>query len=127
METRLIDDLIDTRTTADSAIRVRDGLAVGVGSQVNVDLCFAPILPSVLAKIDGWRRQGWIGKGDFTGKQLESAYQWVKAAVGTRVLSESEINVNNRVLWDGAKVAGFHPSLSDLNTYSPGRSPSVRN
>lgn len=123
METRLIDDLIDTRTTADGAIRVRNGLAVGGGSQVNVDLCFAPTLPSVLAKIDEWRREGRIGKTDFTRGQLAKAYEWVKSAVGTRVLSESEINVNNRVLWDGAKLAGLHPSLYDLNTYPPGRSP----
>jgi choline dehydrogenase-like flavoprotein len=119
----LIDDLIDTRTTADGAIRVRNGLAVGGGSQVNVDLCFAPTLPSILAKIDGWRREGRIGKADFTKKQLGSAYEWVKSAVGTRVLSEAEINVNNRALWDGAKLAGLHPSLYDLNTYPPGNSP----
>jgi choline dehydrogenase-like flavoprotein len=123
METRLIDDLIDTRTTADGAIRVRNGLAVGGGSQVNVDLCFAPTLPSILAKIDGWRREGRIRKTDFTKKQLGSAYEWVKSAVGTRVLSEGEINVNNRALWDGAKLAGLHPSLYDLNTYPPGNSP----
>jgi choline dehydrogenase-like flavoprotein len=123
METRLIDDLIDTRSTADGAIRVRNGLAVGGGSQVNVDLCFAPTLPSIQAKIDGWRREGRIGKTDFTREQLGSAYEWVKAAVGTRVLSESEINVNNRALWDGAKLAGLHPSLYDLNTYPPGGSP----
>jgi choline dehydrogenase-like flavoprotein len=123
METRLIDDLIDTRTTADGAIRVRNGLAVGGGSQVNVDLCFAPTLPSIQAKIGEWRREGRIGRADFTQKQLASAYDWVKAAVGTRVLSESEINVNNRVLWDGARLAGLHPSLYDLNTYPPGSSP----
>ncbi len=123
METRLIDELIDTRTTADGAIRVRNGLAVGGGSQVNVDLCFAPTLPSILAKIDGWRQEGRIAKTDFTKKQLGSAYEWVKSAIGTRVLSEGEINVNNRALWDGAKLAGLHPSLYDLNTYAPGNSP----
>lgn len=123
METRLIDDLIDTRTTADGAIRVRNGLAVGGGSQVNVDLCFAPTLPSVLAKIGEWRREGRIGKADFRKQQLAGAYQWVKSALGTRVLSESEINANNRALWDGAKRAGLHPSLYDLNTYPPGKSP----
>ncbi|MGB9417762.1 MAG: NAD(P)-binding protein [Acidobacteriaceae bacterium] len=31
METRLIDDLIDTRTTTDGGIRVRNGMAVGGG------------------------------------------------------------------------------------------------
>jgi len=123
METRLIDDLIDTRTTVDGAIRVRNGLGVGGGSQVNVDLCFAPTLPSILAKIDGWRRDGRIGTADFTKDQLATAYEWVKSAIGTRVLSESEINLNNRALWDGAKLAGLHPSLYDLNTYPPGKSP----
>jgi choline dehydrogenase-like flavoprotein len=123
METRLIEDLIDTRTTADGAIRVRNGLTVGGGSQVNVDLSFAPTLPSILAKIEGWRREGRIAKGDFAESQLAAEYQWVKDAVGTRVLSESEINPNNRALWDGAKKAGLHPSLYDLNTYPPGTSP----
>jgi choline dehydrogenase-like flavoprotein len=123
METRLIDDLIDTRTTDDGAIRVRNGMAAGGGSQVNVDLCFAPTLPSVLARIDGWRKAGRIGESDFTKHELAREYEWVKSAVGTRQLSEGEINVNNRALWDGAKRAGLHPSLYDLNTYAPGKSP----
>ena len=124
MESRLVDDLIDTRTTVDGAIRVRNGLAVGGGTQVNVDLCFAPTLPTIQAKIESWRREGRIGKTDFTQPQLASAYEWVKGAIGTRVPSESEINANNRALWDGAKLAGLHPSLYNLNTYAPGSSPS---
>jgi hypothetical protein len=123
METRLIESLIDTRATADGAIRIRNGLAVGGGTQVNVDLCFAPTLPSIQAKIGEWRREGRIGEGDFTLDQLTSAYEWVKTAIGTRVLSEGEINANNRALWDGAKLSGLHPSLYDLNTYPPGNSP----
>ena len=123
VETRLIDDAIDTRTSADGAIRIRNGMAVGGGSLVNVDLCFAPTLPSVQAKIEDWRRQGRIGASDFRKAQISAAYEWVKAAIGTRVLSESEINPNNHVLWDGAKRAGFHPKLYDLNTYPPGQSP----
>jgi choline dehydrogenase-like flavoprotein len=123
METRLIDNLIDTRTNADGSIRVRNGLGVGGGTQVNVDLCFAPTLPEIRAKIDGWRHAGRIGPHDFTSDQLASAYSWVKDAIGTRTLSEAEINVNNRALWEGAKLAGLHPSLYDLNTYPPGRSP----
>ena len=123
METRLIDDLIDTRTSVDGAIRVRNGMGVGGGSQVNVDLCFAPTLPSVQAKISAWRKQGRIGESEFSPAQLEAAYTWVKAEIGTRVLSESEINTNNHTLWDGAKLAGLHPKLYDLNTYPPGRSP----
>ena len=124
MESRLIDDLIDTRTTVDGAIRVRNGLAVGGGSQVNVDLCFAPTLPSILTKIEGWRSEGRIGKTDFNRQQLRTAYEWVKSAIGTRILSEGEINANNHALWDGAKLAGLHPSLYNLNTYPPSHSPS---
>ena len=41
METRRVDDLIDTRTSDDGAIRISNGMAVGGGSQVNVDLCFS--------------------------------------------------------------------------------------
>jgi choline dehydrogenase-like flavoprotein len=44
--------------------------------------------------------------------------------IGTRTLSEGEINSNNRALWDGAKLAGLHPKLYSLNTYPPGQSPS---
>lgn len=123
METRLVGDLIDTRTSVDGGIWISNGMTVGGGSQVNIDLCFAPTLPSVQAKIDSWRKTGRIGKSDFSREQIASAYDWVKAAIGTRVVAESEINPNNRVLWSGAKLAGLHPKLYDLNTYPPGRSP----
>ena len=98
-------------------------MAVGGGSQVNVDLCFSPTTPAIQVKINGWRRDGRIGPEDFRKDQLALAYEWVKTAVGTRALSESEINANNRVLWDGARREGLHPKLYDLNTYPPGQSP----
>jgi choline dehydrogenase-like flavoprotein len=123
MQTRLVDDLLDSRTSDDGAIFIHNGMAVGGGSQVNVDLCFAPTLPAIEAKIESWRRDRRIGPGDFTRPQLAAAYEWVKSAIGTRTLSESEINANNHVLWDGAHKAGLHPKLYDLNTYAPGRSP----
>ncbi|MGA3206066.1 MAG: GMC family oxidoreductase, partial [Bryobacteraceae bacterium] len=126
METRLIDELKEsdgTRTSADGAIFIKNGMAVGGGSLVNVDLCFAPTLPTVQFKIDQWRSAGRIGANDFTKAELETAYAWVKAAIGTRVLAESEINTNNHKLWDGALLAGLHPKLYDLNTYAPGQSP----
>jgi hypothetical protein len=98
-------------------------MIVGGGSQVNVDLCFAPTSSSVQAHIEAWRREGRIGPEDFTPDQVTAAYDWVKQAIGTRRLPESEINANNRVLWEGAKREGLHPKLYDLNTYPPGRSP----
>ena len=126
METRLIDDLKEsrgTRTSVDGGIFIKNGMAVGGGSLVNVDLCFAPTLPTVQFKINQWRSAGRIGKDDFTLAELAKAYEWVKAAIGTRVLSEAEINTNNHKLWDGALLSKLHPKLYDLNTYAPGQSP----
>jgi hypothetical protein len=126
METRLVDELKEdngTRTSVNGAIFIRNGAAVGGGSLVNVDLCFAPTLPTIQFKIDGWRHEGRIGKSDFTLPELARAYEWVKASIGTRVLDQKEINANNHVLWDGALRAGLHPKLYDLNTYPPGQSP----
>lgn len=124
METRLIDDLIDTRTSSDGSIRIRNGMTVGGGSQVNVDLCFAPTSDAIKLKIEGWRKAGQIAPDEFTQPELTNAYAWVKQMIGTRALTEQEINANNRVLWDGAKLAGMHPKLYNLNTYAPGHSPS---
>jgi choline dehydrogenase-like flavoprotein len=126
METRLIDELKEsngTRTSADGSIFIKNGMAVGGGSLVNVDLCFAPTLPTVQFKIGQWRAASRIGPDEFTKADLAKAYEWVKAAIGTRVLSESEINANNHKLWDGALLSKLHPKLYDLNTYPPGKSP----
>jgi len=124
METRLIDDLVDTRASMDGTIRVRNGMAVGGGSQVNVDLCFAPTTEAIRTKIEGWRKEGRIAPDQFTQVELAREYEWVKRAIGTRTLTEKEINPNNHVLWDGARLSGLHPKLYSLNTYAPGKSPS---
>jgi len=87
--------------TADGGVLVQNGMAVGGGTTVNIDLCFAPTGADVLSKIANWRRQGRIGASDFTQPQLKAAYEWVKAAMATRVVSQGEVNANNRVLWDG--------------------------
>jgi choline dehydrogenase-like flavoprotein len=123
VETRIASGFLDERTSADGGIVIHNGMTVGGGTQVNVDLCFAPTLPAIQAKIESWRRAGRIGPGDFSAAQLGSAYAWVKAAIGTRTLSADEINTNNRVLWDGALREGLHPKLYDLNTWPPGHSP----
>jgi choline dehydrogenase-like flavoprotein len=124
METRLTRELLDSRTSDDGAVIIHNGMTVGGGTQVNVDLCFAPTLAPIQFRIDGWRAQGRIGPDDFTKDQLASAYEWVKDAIGTRVVPESEINPNNHVLWDGALRDGLHPKLYSLNTYPPGHWPS---
>ncbi|MBV8549792.1 MAG: GMC family oxidoreductase [Acidobacteriaceae bacterium] len=123
MQTRMIGDLLDSRRSVDGGIIIHNGMAVGGGTQVNVDLCFAPTLPAVQTHIDMWRNAGRIGTADFTYEQMAAAYRWVRSAIGTRSVADLEINRNNRVLWDGAVREGLHPQLYDLNTYPPGKSP----
>lgn len=123
MQTRSIGELIDARTSEDGGIFIHNGLAVGGGTEVNVDLCFAPTLLAIQRKIEGWRRAGQIRANEFSQEEIRSTYEWVKTAIGTRTLTKSEINANNHVLWDGSLKAGLHPKLYDLNTYAPGTSP----
>lgn len=123
IQTRSNPAYIDTRTTDDGAILISNGVGVGGGSEVNIDLCFSPTSRPIQARIDAWRRQGRIGATEFNKEKLARAYAWVKASIGTRSVGKSEINRNNRVLWDGALREGLHPKLYDLNTYAPGRSP----
>ena len=123
MQTRMIGHLLDSRNSVDGGIIIHNGIAVGGGTQVNVDLCFAPTLPAIQTHINMWRNAGRIGPSDFTYDQMEAAYRWVRSAIGTRSVSELEINSNNRVLWNGALREGLHPQLYDLNTYRPGKSP----
>jgi choline dehydrogenase-like flavoprotein len=117
------EQLIDTRTSDHGAILISNGMAVGGGTEVNIDLCFSPSSAPVQAKINSWRREGLIGPHEFSKDELARAYEWVKQSIGTRPLEQNEINRNNRVLWDGAQREGLHPRLYDLNTYPPGRSP----
>jgi len=127
LDARVVPDLLDSggrRTSTDGGILFRSGRVVGGGTTVNIDLAFAPTLPLIRGKIEEWRAAGRIGKDDFSAEAVASAYDWVKEKIGTRVVPESEINENNRILWDGARALGLHPKLYDLNTYPPGASPS---
>jgi len=127
LDTRVVPALLESggrRTSTDGGIFFRSGRAVGGGATVNIDLAFSPTLPLIRAKIEEWRAQGRIGKDDFSPEEIARAYDAVKTMIGTRVVPETEINENNRILWDGARGLGLHPKLYDLNTYAPGSSPS---
>jgi choline dehydrogenase-like flavoprotein len=127
LDARVVPELFDgggRRASSDGGIFFRSGRVVGGGTTVNIDLAFAPTLPIIRGKIEEWRAAGRIGKDDFSADEVARAYDWVKTKIGTRVVPESEINENNRILWDGAKELGLHPKLYELNTYPPGASPS---
>jgi choline dehydrogenase-like flavoprotein len=123
VQTRGNSEFIDTRTSDDGSVLISNGIAVGGGTEVNIDLCFSPTSPPIQAKIEDWRGRGLIGQREFNKAEVGRAYEWVRQAIGTRRLGQGEMNENNRVLWEGAQREGLHPQLYDLNTYAPGKSP----
>jgi choline dehydrogenase-like flavoprotein len=114
------------RTSLSGSVLFNNAEAVGGGSAVNIDLVFPPTHPSVQRQLGQWRARGAIGRDQYPLEALRSADRWVKDALGTRSPSESEINANNRVLWDGARQRGLHPKLYELNTYPPGAWPTAQ-
>lgn len=126
MDTRSQGALMESRnrrTSLDGAIVIRNGSTVGGGSTVNIDLAFDPTSPLLLERIQGWVREGRLPEGRYAPAALRAAYAWVRERMGTRTLSEVEINANNRVLWEGAKARGVQPKLYALNRYHPKDSP----
>lgn len=113
----------DRATTVDSAVIVRSGETLGGGSTVNIDLAFSPLESTVQARINAWIEQGLMSPA-YSTTAIASAYEWVRSTIGTRTLSESELNNDNQALWDGAAAYGVDPSLYHLNRFAVGDSPS---
>ena len=113
----------DRATTADNGIIIRSGETLGGGSTVNIDLAFSPLESTIQARINAWIEAGLMDTA-YTTEHLATAYAWVRETIGTRTLSQSELNNDNRVLWDGAAAYGVDPSLYHLNRFPVGDSPS---
>ncbi len=113
----------DRAATTDNAIIIRSGETLGGGSTVNIDLAFSPLESTIQARINAWIDEGLMDSA-YSTEPLASAYQWVKETIGTRTLSESELNNDNQALWDGASAYGVDPSLYHLNRFPVGDSPS---
>lgn len=113
----------DQAATTDNAIIIRSGETLGGGSTVNIDLAFSPLESTVQARINAWIEDGLMDKA-YSTERLADAYDWVRRTIGTRTLSESELNNDNRALWDGAAAYGVDPSLYHLNRFPVGDSPS---
>src|SRR5262245_30244699 len=99
----------DRATTADNGIIIRSAETLGGGSTVNIDLAFSPLESTIQARINLWRRRGWIDARYYTTERLSAAYEWVREAIHTRQLSQSELNRDNLVLWEGAQAFGVDP------------------
>ena len=113
----------DQAATSDNGIIIRSGETLGGGSTVNIDLAFSPLESTVQARINAWIEDGLMDRA-YSTEQLAFAYDWVRKAIGTRTLHESELNNDNRALWDGASAYGVDPSLYHLNRFPVGDSPS---
>jgi hypothetical protein len=114
----------DQAATVDNAVIIRSGETLGGGTTVNIDLAFSPLEATILSRINGWIEQGLIDGELYTLDRIAAAYQWVLKTIGTRAISEDEVNPDNQVLWDGAEAYGVDPSLYHLNRFAPGLSPS---
>jgi hypothetical protein len=114
----------DQATTVDNGILVRSGQALGGGTTVNIDLAFSPLEGTIQARINDWRRRGLIEAELYTPQRLAAAYTWVREAIGTRDVTQSELDRDNLALWDGAEAFGVDPSLYHLNRFATGLSPS---
>ncbi|MBL7715363.1 MAG: GMC family oxidoreductase [Bdellovibrionales bacterium] len=90
----------------------------GGGSTLNYDISFPVSDPSVLNHFREWRDQGLVSPKLFDEKALLAANQYVTQKIGVRTVAASEINENNRKLWDGAKALGRVPSMVRLTTLS---------
>jgi hypothetical protein len=127
MDTRSYSTLmfqLDRATTSDNGIIFRSGETMGGGTTVNIDLAFSPLEATVQARIGEWKEKGLIDGCFYTEEDLSTAYQWVREKIKTRQLSQSELNQDNQVLWDGAEAYGVDPKLYHLNRYPVDYSPS---
>jgi hypothetical protein len=114
----------NTAATVDNAVIIRSGQAMGGGTTVNIDLAFSPLEATIQDRVNKWRDEGLIDGQYYTQEKIAAAYQWVRDHIRTRLLSESELNPDNEVLWNGASNFGVDPKLYYLKRYPVGHSPS---
>ena len=127
MDTRSYSTLMfqqDNAATSDNGIILRSGETMGGGTTVNIDLAFSPLEATIQARVGEWKEKGLIDARFYTQEDLSAAYQWVREKIHTRQLSQSELNQDNKVLWDGAEAFGVDPKLYHLNRYPVDYSPS---
>ena len=112
------------RTNSTGGIIIRNGWTVGGGTRVNIDLAFSPLLPCIRTTIQQWIDNGWVKRDlfhdqDNDWQRLTKAYAWVAEKLHTRTVSETEINTNNRILWQALPTSCTYA----LNAYVPNGTP----
>lgn len=100
------------RTTADLAIAILQGRAVGGTTVVNWTTCFRT--PEDV--VDHWAKKH--GVGGFHYDDLVPHYEAIEARLGIHKVPEAEMNANNRKLWDGCKAKGWSVETTRRNVYA---------
>ncbi len=127
MDTRSYSRLLfrnDQASTVTNSVIIRSGETMGGGSTVNIDLAFSPLAATIQSRIGQWIAQGLLDAEEYSPEKIAVAYQRVRQDIGTREVSQDELNQDNQVLWNGAKAFGVDPSLYHLNRFPTGLSPS---
>lgn len=97
------------RSTEDLGIAILQGRAVGGSTTVNWTTCFRT--PADV--VEHWRKIH--GVQGFTHAELEPHWASVEERLGIAQIPLTEINRNNRLLWDGCKALGWDVSLLKRN------------
>ena len=99
------------RTTADLAISVLQGRAVGGTTVVNWTTCFRT--PEDV--VDHWAKKHAVG--GFTYADLVPHYEAIEARLSIHKVDETAMNRNNRRLHDGCKAKGFAVETTRRNVH----------
>src|SRR5258708_962026 len=89
------------RTTADGAIAILQGKAVGGTTVVNYTTCFRT--PEYV--IEHWKKRH--GVNGFHYADLGPHWDWIEKRLGIHQVPEEEMNANNGSLFDGCKAMGW--------------------
>lgn len=111
-------------TTVNNSVVFRSGETMGGGSTVNIDLAFSPLASTIQSRIGQWIASELLDAEYYSTEKIAAAYQKVRQDIGTREVSQDELNRDNLALWNGAKAFGVDPSLYHLNRFPTGLSPS---
>ena len=102
----------DLATTSNDAILVRSGQAVGGGTTVNIDLAFSPLEATNQARIANWIEQGLIDGEFYTQERIAAAYQWVRNAIGTPEVTQTNSTATTALWAGGGRLRGRPVPLS---------------
>jgi choline dehydrogenase-like flavoprotein len=98
------------RTSKDLSVAIYQGRAVGGTTVVNWTTCFRTPDETV----ERWRQHHGVGEVDSAA--LRPWFERAEARLNIRPIPLEDVNLNNRLLWDGCKALGFEVETLHRNT-----------